>query len=160
MAGVIDGDGYLGLSKKGYASLEIVMEVRDIACLIKIKNIYGGSVKATSHAQAMRYRLHHKDGIISLLSDMNGLLLNPVRIAQFEKLAKVYNIVPRPSQELDFNSRYIAGLFDSDGSVYVNLVSNQVFVTISQKSRTLLDIVAATYGGKVYTANAAHTAFK
>lgn len=33
IAGIIDGDGYFGISKKGYCSLEIVMELRDIACL-------------------------------------------------------------------------------------------------------------------------------
>jgi hypothetical protein len=33
------------LSKKGYASLEITMEVRDKNCLFQIKDRYGGSVK-------------------------------------------------------------------------------------------------------------------
>jgi hypothetical protein len=33
LAGLIDGDGCFQLSKKGYASLEIVMELRDKHCL-------------------------------------------------------------------------------------------------------------------------------
>jgi hypothetical protein len=38
------------------------MEPRDIACLYKLKNRYGGSVKATSHAKAVLFRLHHQEG--------------------------------------------------------------------------------------------------
>jgi hypothetical protein len=33
------------LSKKGYASLEITVELRDQACLFQIKDKFGGSVK-------------------------------------------------------------------------------------------------------------------
>lgn len=117
-------------------------------------------MKPLSHAQAVRYRLHHLKGLTTLVLDLNGLFHNPVRISQFEKVAEICNIKLRPSKPLEYNSRYLAGLFDSDGSVYLNLASQQVFITISQKSRTLLDIVAGTYGGQVYPANAACTAFK
>ena len=48
LAGLIDGDGCFQLSKKGYASLEIVMETRDKHCLYLIKQKYGGSVKLRS----------------------------------------------------------------------------------------------------------------
>ena len=55
IAGVIDGDGNFHISKKGYVELSVVMEPRDIACLYKMKQRYGGSVKATSHAKAVRF---------------------------------------------------------------------------------------------------------
>jgi len=48
LAGLIDGDGCFQLSKKGYASLEIVMETRDKHCLYLIKQKFGGSVKLRS----------------------------------------------------------------------------------------------------------------
>jgi hypothetical protein len=136
------------------------MEIRDIACLYKIKNRYGGSIKHTSHAAANRYRLHHMAGITAVLNDINGLLYNPVRIAQFKKISTLYNIEYLPSVTLEYNSGYLAGLFDSDGSIYLNILSQQVFVTISQKSRELLDIITPVYGGTVYSANANKTAFK
>ena len=160
IAGVIDGDGYFGISKLGYCSLEIVMEPRDIACLCKIKSRYGGSIKATSHAAAVRYRLHHKAGIQMIINDLNGLLLNPIRLAQFEKVCALYNIELLPTITLDYLSAYLSGLFDSDGSVYLNITSQQVFITISQKNRYLLDLIANIYGGKVYSANANISAFK
>ena len=54
IAGVIDGDGNFYISKKGYVELSIVMEPRDIACLYKMKQRYGGSVKATSLLRAQK----------------------------------------------------------------------------------------------------------
>jgi hypothetical protein len=45
LAGLIDGDGCFQLSKKGYASLEIVSHIRDKNCLYQIKQKFGGAVK-------------------------------------------------------------------------------------------------------------------
>ena len=160
IAGVIDGDGYFGVSKAGYCSLEIVMEPRDIACLYKIKNRYGGAIKATSHASAVRYRLHHLAGILSIINDLNGLLYNPIRIAQFKKVCFLYNIQYISPNPLKYNSGYLAGLFDSDGSVYLSLSSQQIFITVTQKNRALLDIIATVYGGTVYSSGVKNKAFK
>jgi intein-encoded DNA endonuclease-like protein len=160
IAGVIDGDGYIYISKKGYCTIEIVMEIRDIACLMKIKNRYGGSIKTISNGNAYRYRLHHRDGILAFISDMNGILYNFVRIRQFEKLCALYNIEPIKSKPLTYDSAYLSGLFDTDGSIYMNTRSNQVFITIGQKNRELLDIVSTVYGGKIYSANRRKSAFK
>ena len=160
IAGIIDGDGYIGITKKGYCTIEIVMEVRDIACLIKFKNRYGGSIKSISGGNAFRYRLHHKQGLIQFIIDINGMLYNPTRIEQFQKLCNLYNIDFIQSPILDFNSAYLSGLFDTDGSISMNITSYQVFITISQKRRYLLDMICSIYGGKVYTANNSKTAFK
>ena len=54
LAGLIDGDGSFLLSKKGYASLEITMDIRDEHPLQLIKNVYGGSIKLRSGANALR----------------------------------------------------------------------------------------------------------
>lgn len=48
LAGVIDCEGSIKLSKEGYASIEVVIETRDKACLYKIKNAFGGSIKLRS----------------------------------------------------------------------------------------------------------------
>jgi hypothetical protein len=160
IAGVIDGDGNFYISKKGYVELSVVMEPRDIACLHKLKSRYGGSVKATSHSKAIRFRLHHKTGILSVISDVNSLIQNPVRLAQFEQVCSLYNVPIKPTVELSYSSAYFSGLFDTDGSVYYNKTSMQVFITVSQKNRYLLDLIASVYGGSVYSANANKTAYK
>jgi len=160
IAGVIDGDGCFSISKLGYVTLEIVMEPRDIACLFKIKQRYGGSIKATSHAKAVRFRLHHKAGILQIIKDLNGLFQNPVRITQFNKVCSLYNTEAKPSVKLDYSSAYLSGLFDSDGSVYYNQKSMQVFITVSQKDPFLLNLLTSIYGGKVLSNNAKKTSYK
>lgn len=52
-------------TKKGYSSLEIVMELRDKHCLYLIKDKFGGSVKLRSGDNHLRYRLHHKTGMLN-----------------------------------------------------------------------------------------------
>ena len=160
IAGVIDGDGNFHISKKGYVELSVVMEPRDIACLYKIKQRYGGSVKATSHAKAVRFRLHHMAGIQQVIKDVNGLIQNPVRLLQFKKVCLLYNVETIHSIELKYDSAYLSGLFDTDGSVYFNKKSMQVFITVTQKGRELLDILVPVYGGVVRSSNKNATAFK
>ena len=160
IAGVIDGDGNFHISKKGYVELSVVMEPRDIACLYKIKQRYGGSVKATSHAKAVRFRLHHMAGIQQVIKDVNGLIQNPVRLLQFKKVCLLYHVETIPSIELKYDSAYLSGLFDTDGSVYFNKKSMQVFITVTQKGRELLDILVPVYGGVVRSSNKNATAFK
>ena len=43
------------------------MDIRDEHCLQQIKQIYGGSLKLRSGAKAIRYRLHHKSGLLKLI---------------------------------------------------------------------------------------------
>ncbi|KAG0632555.1 intronic ORF at intron 3 of nad1 [Tuber brumale] len=70
----IHGDGYFHLTKKGYASLEITMDLRDEHALQIVKNVYGGSIKLVSGANALRYCLRHKAGFLALVNDVNGLI--------------------------------------------------------------------------------------
>jgi hypothetical protein len=104
LAGLIDGDGCFLLSKKGYASLEITMDIRDSMCLYKIKNIYGGSIKFRSNNKAIRYRLHDKKNLINLLNAVNGEIRNSNRILQFVKLCNAYNIEFYHPKPLTYNN--------------------------------------------------------
>jgi hypothetical protein len=150
LAGLIDGDGCFQLSKKGYASLEIVMELKDKHCLYQIKNKFGGSVKLRAGFNHLRYRLHHKEGLLKLIYAVNGLIRNPVRLNQLNKIGKKYDINILQSSPLTYNNGWLAGFIDSDGSIYLNLKSDQLFITISQKNKLLLDPLIDLYGGKIY----------
>ncbi len=150
LAGLIDGDGCFQLSKKGYASLEIVMELRDKHCLYQVKDKFGGSVKLRAGDNHLRYRLHHKAGILKLINAVNGLIRNPVRILQLGKICDKYGIDLLESQPLTYNSGWFAGFFDSDGSIYMNDLSGQLFITVSQRNKFLLDVLVELYGGKIY----------
>jgi hypothetical protein len=138
LAGLIDGDGCFTLSKKGYAALEITMDLKDSATLYYIKQIYGGSVKLRSGVKAIRYRLHHKEGMISLIKDINGLIRNPNRLAQLSKIC-VNKDIPLiyPSPLVDFDDPWVSGFFDSDGTVTLNSLNHQITISISQKNKLL-----------------------
>jgi hypothetical protein len=89
---LIDGAGYFKLSKKGIANLEIVMKTKDKHCLYQVKQKFGGSVKLRSGVNFLRYRLHHKKGLLNLISCVNGEIRNPVRLIELNKLCENYNI--------------------------------------------------------------------
>lgn len=150
LAGLIDGDGCFQLSKKGYASLDIVMELRDKHCLYQVKQKFGGSVKLRAGDNHLRYRLHHKAGLLSLINSVNGLIRNPVRILQLGKICDKYSINLIDPQPLTYNNGWFAGFFDSDGSIYMNEASGQLFITATQKNRFLLDALVELYGGTIY----------
>ena len=151
LAGLIDGDGYFHLSKKGYASLEITMEIRDSMCLYKVKNVFGGSIKPVGSLKALRYRLHHKEGIINIITAINGEIRNPTRLAQLFKVCENYKIKLNYAQSLSYDNAWLSGFIDAEGSVYYNLSSLQVFITVSQKNKLLLDLFTPIYGGSVYS---------
>ena len=149
LAGLIDGDGCFLLNKKGYASLEITMEIRDKRCLYMIKDKFGGSIKLFRN-NCLRYRLHHKTGLLNLINAVNGLIRNPIRLIQLAKIGDVYSLNIIPPKDLTYNNAWLTGFIDSDGSIYYNLSSIQLFITISQKNKLLLDPLVKLYGGNIY----------
>lgn len=150
LAGFVDGTGCFLLSKKGYASLEIVTQLRDKKCLYLIKQRLGGSVKLCSGNNYLRYRLHHKKGLLNLIEKINGLLQNPIRILQFGKICEKYNIELKEPKSLTYFNGWFSGFFDSDGSIYLNDASGQLFITASQKNRFILEPLVKLYGGTIY----------
>jgi len=150
LAGVIDGDGCFQLSKKGYASLEITMDIRDKHCLYQIKQQFGGSVKIKSGINFLRYRLHHKKGLLDLIHSINGLIRNPSRLVQLQKVCEKYHINLVFSNPLVYNNGWLSGMIDADGSIYLNLQSDQLFISIGQKNKLLLDPLVSLYGGSIY----------
>jgi len=150
LAGLIDGDGCFQLSKKGYASLEIVMETRDKHCLYLIKQKFGGSVKLRSGVNWLRYRLHHKKGLLDLINSINGEIRNPIRLLQLKKICDKYNITLIDTSPLTYNKGWFSGFFDSDGSVYFNITSSQMFISATQKNSYILNNLVNLYGGTIY----------
>lgn len=151
LAGIIDGDGCFQLSKKGYACLEIVTQLRDKRCLYLIKQKYGGAVKLYAGDNYLRYRLHHKVGLLNLINGVNGLIRNPIRILQLGKICDKYGLNLKDTQPLTYYNGWLAGFFDTDGSIYLNDKSGQIYITASQKNRFILDALVELYGGQIYT---------
>ena len=160
LAGLIDGDGSFLLSKKGYASLEITMDIRDEHALQIVKNVYGGSIKLRSGANALRYRLHHKSGLLKLIKDVNGHIRNSNRLLQLNKLCHKYEISLIYPQKLSFDNAWLSGFFDSDGTVTINSTNTQLSISVSQKTSELLQPLLEIYGGNIYIDRGLSQSFK
>lgn len=150
LAGLIDGDGCFLLSKKGYASLEIVAHIRDKNCLYQIKQKFGGAVKLRTNLNHLRFRMHHKQGMLDIITAVNGEIRNPIRLLQLSKICDKYNIPVLIPKTLIYENAWFSGFFDSDGSIYLNLKASQMLITAGQKNKYLLDILCELYGGSVY----------
>lgn len=160
LAGVIDGDGYFNLSKKGTARCTIVMDTRDKNVLYEVKHKFGGSIYTISNANALRYQLSHKKGLITLINSINGLIRNPTRMLQMNKLCAKYEIELLYPKALTFNNGWLSGFIDSDGSVYLNEESGQIFISATQKNKYLLEPLIKIYGGRVDICSPKIEAFK
>jgi hypothetical protein len=102
LAGLIDGDGYFILTKKNYVSCEICMDIRDKKALYEVKHKYGGSIKPVSGAKALKYKLRNRKGLLCLINNINGLIRNPIRLLQINKICDKYKIDLKYPQPLTY----------------------------------------------------------
>jgi hypothetical protein len=75
------------------------MDARDKSTLYEIKHKLGGSIRSIANANAFRYQLSHRKGLITLINGINGLIRNPIRMLQMNKLCVKYDIkflYPKP----------------------------------------------------------------
>ena len=150
LAGLIDGDGCFCLTKKGYASLEITMDLRDEHALQIIKNVYGGSIKLVSGENALRYCLHHKQGFLALVNDVNGEIRNSYKLLQLNKICLKYAITLIYPEKLKYENGWLSGFFDADGSVTLDMSNSQLAITLAQKTSENLQPLIELYGGSIY----------
>jgi hypothetical protein len=160
LAGLIDGDGSFLLSKKGYASLEIIMDIRDEHALQIIKNVYGGSIKLRSGCNALRYRLHHKSGLLNLINDVNGQIRNSHRLVQLNKILNKYELTLIYPDKINYDNGWLSGFFDADGTVSINSTNYQLSISISQKTLELLQPIAELSEGNIYIDRGLSQTFK
>jgi hypothetical protein len=80
------------------------MDERDKKALYEVKQKYGGSIKKMANANAYKYKLRHKKGLISLIKDVNGLIRNPTRLLQINKLCVKYGIELKYAGPLTFDN--------------------------------------------------------
>lgn len=160
LAGLIDGDGCFSLSKKGYASLEITMDIRDERALQAVKKVYGGSIKLRSGASALRYRLHHKEGLLNLIKDVNGQIRNPIRLIQLNYICVKYHLTLNFPKKLTINNGWFSGFFDADGTIVINSSNWQLSISASQKTSEILIPLVELFGGYVYIDRGGNGSFK
>nr|YP_009774612.1 putative LAGLIDADG homing endonuclease [Aphanochaete confervicola]QJA13881.1 putative LAGLIDADG homing endonuclease [Aphanochaete confervicola] len=151
LAGLIDGDGSLLVSKKGYPRLEITMDSRDKNALEDVQQKLGGFVRSRSGAKAYRYRLHNKVGILGLIQRINGRLRNSQRVPQLQKICHLYNIAYKEPSPLTRDSAWFAGFFDADGTVGYSIKRGYPQLVISVSNKYEIDLLPfrEVFGGFV-----------
>lgn len=152
LAGLIDGDGSLQVSKKGYTSLEITMGLEDLPCLRYIQDKLGGSIKMRSGAKAYRYRLHNKQGMINLINCINGNIRHTSRLQQLHRVAQQLEISVIYPNKLDKQSHWFAGFFDADGTITMSIKNNYPQLSIRATNKLLADVqyFKDVFGGNIY----------
>lgn len=122
LAGLIDGAGCILINKKGSFGLKITVATLDLIMLQPIKAHFGGSIKSRAGSQSVRYRLHNKSGLRNLMQAINGRLHNTVRLNQFKQYCAHFGLVCfSGNKPFHWDSAYVSGLFDSDGTVSLNV---------------------------------------
>jgi hypothetical protein len=81
-------------------------------------------------------------------------------LLQINKLCENFNIELKYANNLIFNDGWLSGFIDSDGSVYYSESSGQVFISISQKNKFLLEPLIHIYGGRIDISSPKTEAFK
>ncbi len=153
LGGLIDGDGYFGITSQKYGNCEITVGIEDEKMLRQIQNKFGGSIKLRSGSHSIRYRLSNKIGLINLLSAVNGNIRHSKRLVQFYKVCNLYNIEVLPQKKLTYNNGWFMGFFDADGTInYYNYVNNrpQLFISVTNKYLKDVEEFQNILGGKIY----------
>jgi LAGLIDADG endonuclease len=136
------------------------MDIRDEHALQIVKNVYGGSIKLRSNANALRYRLHHKSGLLKLINHVNGHIRNSNRLIQLNKICDKYELILIYPDKLNYDNSWLAGFFDADGTVTINKVNTQLSISVSQKTAELLQPLVELYGGNIYIDKGSSNSFK
>ena len=152
LAGIIDGDGSLQLSKQGYTSLEITMGLEDLALLRFIQNKIGGNIKLRSGAKAYRYRLHNREGMINLIHCINGQVRHTSRLLQLHRVCQQLNIPILELVPLSISSYWFSGFFDADGTISFSLKNNWPQLSVRVVNKKLQDVqwYKQIFGGNIY----------
>ena len=123
------------------------MKKEDTLALYSIKHKFGGSIKEIS--SGLKYKLAHKKGLIKLVNSVNGLIRNPSRMLQLNKVCKLYGIKFEISKPLTYYNGWFSGFIDSDGLIYYNEKSDQLILSVTQKNKYLLDPLLKLYSGRI-----------
>lgn len=152
LAGLIDGNGYFGISKKGYPSCEITMNINDEKTLKIIQNKLGGSIKLRSGVKTLRWRLTNKEGMINLINIINGNIRNNKRLPQLYKVCDIFNIKVINPISLNINNGWFVGFFDAKGIITYIIKNDKPQLTISVINKYLNDIqpYMDILGGNIY----------
>lgn len=150
LAGLIDGGGYLGVSKKNYTSCEITVGENELNLLTIVKKRLSGKITKRKNEKAYRWRLHNKKQIKTLIHTINGKLLSDSKKNQLQKICKLLNIEYKHETSFSIESYWLAGFYEAEGYFHINSHNLQCNITCKQKTSDLLEKIQFFLGGHLY----------
>ena len=150
LAGLIDGDGSLLVSKQGYSSCEITVAEREWKILETVKSRLGGSIKPRTGVRALRWRMHNRGGMRQLIELINGKLCLPEKEEQLKKVCHVLQLQPLLGARPQPNNGWCAGFFEAEGYLHINSSTLQCSITLSQKKVEILERIACHFPAPIY----------
>jgi len=154
LAGLIDGDGTLQVSKAGYSSCEITVALADERILRIIQNKLGGSIKPRSGVQAIRWRLHNRAGMLDLINRVNGYIRHSSRLVQLNRVCAFLDVQILSPDTLHNEHGWFSGFFDADGTIGYYLKGSylQPQLTLSVTNKLYADVIhfSTFFGGQIY----------
>lgn len=152
LAGLIDGDGYFTHRHiNDLTSLQITFNIKDKSTIDILKYHLGGKLVFVKNTKAIRYNLHSVLEIMDLINRINGNIRTPNRIKQLKRICEIYDIEYKEPIKLTYFNGWLSGFFDSDGSISINKANMTMTLSITQKNRLVLDLLAEIYDGKVWS---------
>lgn len=152
LGGLIDGDGSFGLNQGKYPFCEITVHSKEVQVLAKVKKQLQGSVSIRTlggkTVNAYRWRLHNREGMQKLVALVNGHIHLDARFKQFTSVCTALSVIPQKTP-LQKTSSWLAGFFDAEGHIRINLLTGQPSLSISQKDRTILDQIITLRKGYI-----------
>ena len=150
LAGLIDGDGCLLLSKKGYASCEITVGIKQHILVSSVKKHLGGTIKKRAGVNAYRWRLDNIKGINMVLDFIDGKLRIKRRQLQYNLVCVALERTPLVSKPISRRNAWITGFYEAEGLFNVNRTTLQCSITLTQKDSLILEDIRRVMGGKIY----------
>lgn len=150
LAGLIDGDGYFGVSTAKYVSCEITVHADEVQALYKIQKECGGKVHKRVGVNAYRWRIHSVVGMRNLIERVNGQILLSKRYKQMERVCEILQITVKPAPSFSQESSWLVGFFDAEGQIRINPWNKQAQLTIAQKDREILEQIQKAWKGSIF----------
>jgi hypothetical protein len=164
LSGLIDGDGSLLISNNGNISCEITMSIEDEYALRYIQNKLGGSIKLRSGVKALRYRLHNKEGVLNMISRINGKIRHSSRLKQLNLICSKLNIKMLEPDKLHNKHGWFSGFFDADGTITMSnkgkYLIPQLTISASNKLLTNISYFKEIFGGNIYFDKGGYGSYK
>jgi len=128
LTGLIEGDGWFG-----YKQLYIIFAEEDVSLAYYLKKRIGyGNVYKIKDKKAVRYICKKSEGLLYILSLINGKLISNQKYDQLVKhnYSGIFNIdLIAPLKELSLDNYWLTGFTQADGCFHISIAKSKTHKT-------------------------------